>query len=234
MNSYFQFKQFTVHQERTAMKIGTDGVLLGAWAGIENKSTLLDIGTGTGIIALMAAQRNIRMAIDAVEIDPEAYNQARENIAGSPWKDRINIYNTSIFDFYPDKKYDSIICNPPYFINSTQTPDASRTIARHCGDFRHEDLAGIAKRLLTDKGRLFIILPVVEAIHFIDYAQGWQLFPSRITHMVPTPGKAPKRYLMEFSKQPADTLTDELILELERHKYSEDYIRLTRDFYLYL
>lgn len=121
-NSYFQFKQFIVRQEKCAMKVGTDGVLLGAWADIRDKKHILDIGTGSGLIALMAAQRNPKTKIHAIEIDPEAYSQAKENITSSPWADRIELFLGAIQQFSPENGYDAILCNPPFFIRSTPTP----------------------------------------------------------------------------------------------------------------
>lgn len=135
------------------MKVGTDGVLLGAWANLQNASHLLDIGTGTGLIALMAAQKNPETTIDAIEIDTDAYGQAQENITSSPWAKRIRIYNISIFDFFPSRKYDTIICNPPFFVHSTTPPGKSRTIARHCENFSHNALLDSVRQLLNENGQ---------------------------------------------------------------------------------
>lgn len=233
-NNYFQFKQFIIRQSDAAMKVGTDGVLLGAWADIGQAATILDIGTGTGLIALMAAQRNPSAIIDAIEIDPGAYNQAYQNISESCWHERIRLFHQSIFDFQPAIRYDCILCNPPFFINSTKTPDTSRSLARHCDDFSHEKLMAAAFRLLTPEGKLCLILPVVEALLLLKEATVHSLFPSKITRVHPTPVKTPKRYLIEFIKTPTTTITDDLVLELERHLLSEAYKTLTKDFYLNL
>ncbi|WP_251620482.1 tRNA1(Val) (adenine(37)-N6)-methyltransferase [Odoribacter lunatus] len=233
MNDYFQFKQFIIHQDEAAMKVGTDGVLLGAWANLTTASALLDIGTGTGLLALMAAQRNPQSMIDAVEIDASAYRQACRNVAASPWNERIILHHVSVFDFYPPKKFDSILCNPPYFIASTPTPNESRTTARHCHEFSHTDLLEVSKRLLLPEGKLNLILPVTEAENLIRQADGYSAVLSRITKVKPTPQKPPKRYLLEFSFSSVNSLeSDDLIIEYSRHHYSPEYQELTRDFYL--
>lgn len=228
----FQFKQFTIHQDRTPMKVGTDGVLLGAWAELEYAEHILDIGTGTGLIALMSAQRNSSARIDAIEIEPDACLQARENVSASRWADRIEVVQSALQDFKPAKTYDSIVCNPPFFINSTPTPDSGRTLARHCSSLPHTELIVHVARLLSPGGTFSVILPVNEAKELIAYAQLHQLYPRRITRVHPTPTKAPKRYLIQFSTDPAAIIEDELVIELSRHQYSKEYIGLTRDFYL--
>ncbi len=233
-NDYFQFKQFIIRQERTAMKVGTDGVLLGAWADIENASTILDIGTGTGLIALMAAQRNPEAVIDAIEIIPGACRQAQENIDNSPWANRITLYNLSIFDFYTEKTYDRIVCNPPFFIGSTPAPNADRTTARHCNHFSHTELLKAVSNLLSENGKFCLILPPTEALLLIDHAKENGFSVERITQVLPNPGKAPKRYLITVGKQAIETKTNILVLELKRHQLSEECIRLTKEFYLKL
>lgn len=233
MNDYFQFKQFRIRQGQTAMKVGTDGVLLGAWARLDDASSILDIGTGTGLLTLMAAQRNAGARIEAVEIDDDAYRQASRNIASSPWSDRIALHHLSIFDFYPTARFDCILCNPPYFLHSTPTPDSSRTIARHCCEFTHTDLLSLSSRLLTPQGKLNLILPVTEAENLLRQAPQYSAWLTRVTKVKPTPQKAPKRYLLEFSFSPSDPpVPDELVIEYSRLCYSPEYQELTRDFYL--
>lgn len=230
----FQFKQFTIHQERTAMKVGTDGVLLGAWAEPEKASNILDIGTGTGLLALMAAQRHPEARIDAIEIEPEAAGQAMENVADSPWHGRIRIYPVSLFDFTATDPYDCILCNPPFFNNSTKTPDNGRTMARHTDTLPHEALIRSVVRLLAGNGSFYIILPTEEAETFIKLAEDARLYVARITKVLPNPGKKPKRYLMKFTFDRIPAVTDELVIELSRHEYTPEYISLTKDFYLNL
>ena len=147
-NDYFQFKQFTIRQEKCAMKVGTDGVLLGSWADLTHARRLLDIGTGTGLMAIMAAQRNLELIIDAIEIDPAAFEQARENANNSPWRERIHLFQGEVQAFTPTYKYDIIICNPPFFINSTKNPELNRTLARHCETLSHEDILQVSDNLL--------------------------------------------------------------------------------------
>lgn len=230
----FQFKQFTVHQDRAAMKVGTDGVLLGAWAEPDKARFVLDIGTGTGLLALMSAQRNPEASIDAIEIEPEAAVQAQENVNNSPWADRIRIHPISLFDFFPPQTYDCILCNPPFFNNSTKNPDASRTLARHSDSLPHGALLGAVVRLLQENGFFYIILPTEEATAFIRLAGEHGLHLSRLTRVLPNPGKAPKRYLMKFGFANIPAQTDELVIEISRHEYTPEYIQLTRDFYLNL
>lgn len=230
----FRFKQFTIHQDRTPMKVGTDGVLLGAWADSEHAHRILDIGTGTGLIALMSAQRNPSAHIDAIEIEPGACQQARENILASPWAQRIEFIPTALQNFSPGKHYDHIVCNPPFFIGSTKTPSAGRTLARHCDSLPHTELISHTARLLAPEGNFCLILPPQEARQAISEARFHHLYPSRITRVLPNPGKAPKRLLVRFSFADLPPSEDELVLELSRHVYSEAYIRLTHTFYLYM
>ena len=234
MNDYFQFKKFTIQQSQTAMKVGTDGVLLGAWAELKTASSILDIGTGTGLIALMAAQRNPHAHIDAVEIDLLACQQARENVLQSPWRNVVSVFHLSIFDFFPSRLYEHILCNPPFFVRSTPTPSPNRTLARHCQDFTHEDLLKAAERLLHPQGKFSLILPCQEADTLISKAESMHFHLSRVTRVLPTPAKAPKRKLLEFSRTGKTVVTNDILLELSRHQYSPEYIELTREFYLNL
>lgn len=228
----FQFKQFTIHQERTPMKVGTDGVLLGAWAEVQNATRILDIGTGTGLLALMAAQRNHSAQIDALEIEPNACEQALENIQSSPWASRIHIIPTAVQDYTPDLLYDCILCNPPFFRQSTKAPDQGRSLARHNDTLPHPVLLEHISRLLTPQGNFHLILPTPEAIDAIGYAKIFQLFPCKITQVIPNPGKPPKRYLITFAFHESAVIEDELILEISRHQYTPAYKELTKEFYL--
>lgn len=233
-NNYFKFKQFTVYQDKCAMKVGTDGVLLGAWNDCVKAKTVLDVGTGTGLIALMIAQRS-NAEIDAVEIDKLACEQASENIKKSPWKTRVNIIHSSIQEYIKgvEKKYDLIVSNPPYFQNSLYAPDESRTNARHNSNLEYEDLINMALRLLNENGTLSLILPYIEGTMFIIKAAEKGLFCIRQTNVLPNPGKKPKRLMLEFKKIKKPLVEQELIIELnKRHEYSEAYKNLTKDFYL--
>lgn len=230
----FQFKQFTIRQDRTPMKVGTDGVLLGAWAEIENATNILDIGTGTGLLALMCAQRNSSARIDAIEIEPHAYGQALENIRESPWQQRIRVFPCSLQQYTSPLRYDGIICNPPFFINSTKAPESGRTLARHNDALPLEELVENVVRLLTPTGHFFVILPPAEANLLIRYARAYRLYPQRITDVLPNPGKMLKRQLLHLSTTIQEIIEDEIIIELSRHHYSEEYRALTQAFYLNL
>jgi len=233
-NNYFKFKQFTIYQEKCAMKVGTDGVLLGAWATCESVQQVLDIGTGTGLISLMIAQRSNAM-IDGIEIDTLASKQAKENVQKSPWTDRINIINKSFQDFinYADKKYDLIVSNPPYFQNSLFATDQKRTDARHNSNLELQELLVGAKSLMSSGGTLSIILPYLEGNMFILKASELGLFCVRQTKVLPKPGRDPKRLLLEFMQIKKPLVEQEIIIELnKRHEYSEAYKNLTKDFYL--
>ena len=201
-NDYFKFKQFIIHQDKCAMKVGTDGVLLGAWADCENAKSILDIGAGTGLISLMLAQRSIAK-IEAVEIDEVACVQAKENIKKSLWNDRIEIINKSFQDFSKstNEKYDLIVSNPPYFQNSLYAPDEKRTDARHNSNLKLDDLLNGALKLLPEKGKLSIILSYLEGALFILKAAENGLFCVRQTKVLPKPDREPKRLLLEFMKE---------------------------------
>ncbi|WP_421920785.1 tRNA1(Val) (adenine(37)-N6)-methyltransferase [Marinifilum sp.] len=235
-NNYFKFKQFTIHQEASAMKVGTDGVLLGAWADVEQSKQLLDIGTGTGLIAIMLAQRtNSDSIIDAIEIDDSAYRQAEENINACPWKDRVNAVHNSFQDYslISKKKYDVIVSNPPYFMNGLNAKEESRTKARNANHLPFEDLLVGVKKLLNMKGSFSVVLPIEEGDLFIRLAKLTGFGLKRKCKVLPNPGKPAKRYLLELCLQDCECLNEELIVENgQRHVYSPQYIELTKDFYL--
>ena len=231
-NPYFAFKQFTVRHDRCAMKVGTDGVLLGAWTDLSHSRRILDIGTGTGLIALMLAQRCMDARITAIDLDSAAVEQAQENIQASPWKDRIEALQQDICTYHPNGTFDTIVSNPPYFIDSLKCPDGQRSTARHTDTLDADRLIGKASELLTSDGRFSIILPAEQTEDLIRVAGEKGLHPSRQTWVITRPGLSPKRILMEFRKTPVTLQPDELVVELERHVYSEEYIALTQEFYL--
>jgi tRNA1Val (adenine37-N6)-methyltransferase len=234
-NNYFIFKQFRINQQDAAMKVGTDGVLLGAWAELDGtERRMLDIGTGTGVIALMAAQRAPQARIDAVEIDENAARQARQNAEASPWADRLQVYNASVQNFARDaaERYDLILSNPPFFVDSLKAPDAARSAARHTDTLSFDDLAAAADRLLTPAGRFAAIYPTEEAAVFQRVAGGYGLFPCRRLQVKSTPQGAFKRTLTEFSRRETAIAEEELTIETAPLRYTAEYIALTRDFYL--
>lgn len=231
-DTMFQFKQFTIRQDRTAMKVGTDGVLLGAWANVQRAQSILDIGTGTGLIALMAAQRNTHARIEAIEIEPNAFQQAKENSAASPWANRINITNVALQNYYPPITFDCIICNPPFFTQSTSSPDQCRNLARHNDTLPYNELILHVCRLLQPDGQFHVILPATDAEKFIAQALFSGLYPLHITKIYPTPNKAAKRILIQFAPQYHQCTEDCLTLEVTHHQYTKEYMTLTKDFYL--
>jgi tRNA1Val (adenine37-N6)-methyltransferase len=231
----FRFKQFDIYHDKCAMKVGTDGVLLGAWCTAKDASSALDIGTGSGLIAMMLAQRQPGCVIDAVEIDRESFLQASENAARSPWSGRIRVHHNSFQEFCrkPDHQYDLIVSNPPYFRNSLTNPDPRRTNARHSGSLTMDEIIEGVLKLLAGGGRFCMIMPAAESEIFIKNASGSGLWCRKITTVHPNPGKPSKRCLMEFRRIKGDIQTDELIIELDRrHEYSDEFRKLTGDFYL--
>lgn len=233
-NPYFRFKQFTVYHDRCAMKVGTDGVLLGAWSDVSEANTALDIGTGTGLIAMMIAQRNQYIVTDAIDIDRDAIEQAEENIRQSPFHSRIRCYQSSLqsFNGQCQKKYDAIVSNPPFFAQSLKSPDGGRTLARHTDSLQMEELMGISSDFLSDKGKLSIIYPFEYKELLVQQATKSGLYVSRITNVYPTPSSPAKRILMELSKNNLPQIESNLIIEKERHIYSDEFMALVKDFYL--
>ena len=233
-NQFFRFKEFTIQQDNCAMKVGTDGVLLGAWADIENAEKIIDIGTGTGLIAIMLAQRSKAM-VHAVEIDEKAASQAITNAINSPWSDRIHVCNKSIQEFAGNRKekYDLVVSNPPYFINSLKSTEKLRDTARHNDTLSHTDLLNSALSMLSQKGKLSIILPYVEGCIFIAEASKRGLFCVRKTNVKALPNTTIKRLLMEFSQVPEPCAEDFLVVGTGNHEeYTEKYRNLTSKFYL--
>ncbi len=228
----FQFKQFTVQQQKTAMKVGTDGVLLGAWATIK-AGNILDIGTGTGLIALMLAQRNKTALIDAIELEENAFLQAKENVKNCIWKEKISVYHCDIQLFNPKIKYDLIITNPPFFVNSTKAPNTLRNKARHTDTLSFSTLVDVVKRLLKPDGVFVLILPSLAAQQFVELAEKQYLFLTKQCSIKPNFTKPTKRMMMEFSFRKSVLIFEEIIIETEkRHNYTQEYISLTQDFYL--
>lgn len=233
-NNYFQFKQFVIHQENCAMKVGTDGVLLGAWTQIDDAKQVLDIGTGTGLISLMIAQRSYAK-ICGIEIDNEASIQAKQNVHQSPFKNRIEIIHQNFLEFVKnaENKFDLIVTNPPYFENALQSPQKERTTARHNTQLNYNSLIKSVSKIIDKQGEFAIIVPAefeskIDALCFDE-----ELFPYRICNVKPTPNKAPKRVLMQFSKVKKPLTKSSIIIETgKRHQYSEEYIELTKEFYL--
>ena len=242
-NSFFNFRKFSVLQEKCAAKVGTDSVLLGAWADVslsdDSVCNVLDVGTGTGVIALMVAQRSSHAMIDAIDIDRDAYMQATENVENSIFRDRIRVIQQSFFDFSTAKKYDLIISNPPFFKNALLSPDNKRNTARHNDCLPLKEMIEHAIPLLSENGRIALILPLLlsEELDFIIATH--HLFERRRTDVITIEGAQPKRFLIEITpinphkQDPLFNKTaDTLILETKDHKRTEQYLSLTNEFYL--
>jgi tRNA1Val (adenine37-N6)-methyltransferase len=237
-NSGFAFKQFSIRQEKCAMKVGTDAVLLGAWAKTYGVRRILDIGTGTGVIALMLAQKS-GAAIDAVEIDEASCEEARENVNHSPWPGRVKVHHLSLQDYskMQDEKYDLIVSNPPYFNDSLPATEESRTKARHTVLLPFSDLVEGTVRLLSKDGKFCVILPPREGEKFREIAASKGLHLTRITRVKTTPEKPEKRWLMQFAFAAKPQISDStLVIEkdnLNAQHYTDEYRELTKEYYLY-
>ena len=215
------------------MKVGTDAIMLGAWAISDSPRRILDIGTGTGVIALMLAQRFPDATIDAVEIEESAASQAKENFEFSPWPARLTLHNSDIVRHVPSQTYDLIVANPPYFVNSLKSPNASRNVARHSGSLDANALLAAVDRMLQSNGTFCVIIPSDQDEAFTKMAEERGLFCKTRCRVHPTPDKSPCRSLLAFGREPlSEPAESNLTVEIERHQYSDDYRRLTQDFYL--
>lgn len=227
----FRFKRFSIVQERSAMKIGTDGVLLGAWAAAENPKRILDIGTGTGLISLMLAQRFSSSEITGIEIEKNAFEEARFNISESVFKERCSVIHLSLQEFDSEENFDLIVCNPPFF-ESTHKKATSRNIARQQSELTFEELIYHSEKLLAPAGKLAVIIPFESEKLFVELASRMNLFPEKITRVRGNEKALLKRSLMLFSRTQPQPEIDELVVEISRNIYTRAYINLTRDFYL--
>jgi len=240
MTKPFKFKEFSIEQDQCAMKIGTDGVLLGSWVKPKIEPfNILDIGTGTGIISLMLAQRFPETQIEALEIDEAAFEQAVSNFENSPWGNRLFCYHASFQEYFQevdDEKYDLIISNPPFFNASQKSNNEQRNKARFEDSLPFEHLLYGSSKLLDENGTVAIIIPFDQEEHIIKTAKEMHLIPSRITHVKGNSNADIKRSLLEFkfTIPPSGTIMNNLILEKERHTYTDDYLKLVKDFYLKL
>ena len=229
----FQFRQFFVGQQHCAMKVGTDGVLLGAWA--TGGHHILDIGTGTGVVALMMAQRFPSADIDAIEVDHDAAEQATDNVRQSPFASRVTVMHTALQNYHPSAPYDSIVCNPPYFLNSLKAPEASRSLARHAGDdsLTFRDIFVFAKANTTDTGVVNVVVPTLsqEALETEAYLLGFR--KKRELLLRTTPRKPLSRVLVTFSRSshsPAER-SEQCLMNADGSR-SAWYQQLTANFYV--
>jgi len=233
--SLFKFKHFSIQQDKTAMKVGTDGVLLGAWVAVNSDcESILDIGTGTGLIALQLAQRSEVETIDAVEIEPQAFEQAVNNFEMSDWGDRLYCYHSSLEEFSAEIEgtYDLIVSNPPFYQDNFETRDIARNKARFTSSLSFKSLIKGASKLLSGNGTFAVIIPFKETQNFIALAHEYKLFLNRVCHVKGTPTATIKRSLLDFSFQKKELIEEVLIIEIERHQYTSEYTALVKDFYL--
>ena len=233
MSHPFVFKEFTIHQENTAMKVGTDGVLLGAWCSIESfPDTILDIGSGTGLLSLQLAQRTDALTIDAVEINAAAYEQTVENFEQSDWADRLFCYHSSFQDFSEEmneeaEEYDLIISNPPFYTDAFETKDSSRNTARFTTALPFEDLLVGVSKLLSDRGVFTTIIPFKETAAFVKLAAKNNLFLHRVCSVRGTNNSEIKRSLLEFSVHKKELIETALTIEISRHVYTQESVSYT-------
>jgi tRNA1Val (adenine37-N6)-methyltransferase len=229
----FRFKQFNLEDKGATMKTGTDAVLLGAWADIEDAGRILDIGTGSGIIALMMAQRS-EAVIDAVEIDEISANTASSNAAKSPWADRINVIHSSFqrFSDTTSNRYDVVISNPPFFRHSLKAPDASRCRARHDDELPVAEMMAGIKKVLAPGGNIFLIFPADNLRFWVDEASFLKFYCRRITRVISKSGKPPYLVMACFTDKPAKLNENVLTIHHTDGAYTDEYRQLTTDFYL--
>lgn len=229
--SSFTFKQFHINQQHCAMKVGTDGILLGAWADVNHCKNILDMGSGTGLLALMLAQRTKEDSqIYAVELDPAAAQQAQENITLSPWKARINLIRGDVQHFLSDTKetFDLIVANPPYFDQGVDCKNEERNLARYVQQSHLDWLSWAAERL-SEKGKISFVLPY-EAAKTLEKLTA--LYCVKQTEVITKIGKSPQRMLITFSKQPQELEHNQIVIYNEKNRYTDEFIALTKDFYL--
>ncbi len=230
----FLFKQFQVVQEKCAMKINTDGVLLGSWVNCNQAKSILDIGTGSGVIALMLSQRSEANSIVGVEIDEPSYLEAKENMENSPWKSRLNAVHSSIQDFAikTSENFDLIVSNPPFFSGGTLSATQNRSLVKHTIKLPHNDLLRISYQLLSANGNFAVVLPYLEGLRFIEIAEQYRLYCTHLCEVSSFPETPVERLLINFSKKPKKIETQKISIRDETKAFSLDYISLTKEFYL--
>lgn len=227
----FQFKQFFIAHDKCAMKVNTDGILLGAIANPQNATQILDLGTGTGLVAIMLAQRS-QAQISAIEIEQDAFKQAVENAQNSAWSDRINVIHCDVLTFSSQTQFDLIVSNPPYFTYSLPSRNIQRDIARTAQNTTHFQWLSIASLHITDTGKITFILPFESAQQLIQQSLLLSLYCIEQWQIRTTPNKIAKRAIVTFSKQPAQCKKFELTIYDEKNQYTADFKHLTQSFYL--
>lgn len=231
-DDFFTFKQFRVMHRKSIMKVGTDGVLLGAYVDCKNASRILDIGTGTGLLCLMLAQK-CNATIHGIDINAEAVEVAKFNVEQSNWHERIEIFHSSVQDFSPDGKYDLIVSNPPFYTTDVVAPEKGRALARHDISLNISDLALAINRFLSSKGHCYVIYPTEQCLQFEKEAEKLGLYPTARLYISSHPDTPPIRTIVEMSRESQEPFCDSLYIENgARHDFSENYKSLTKDYYL--
>jgi tRNA1Val (adenine37-N6)-methyltransferase len=234
-NTYFQFKQFRINQDQCAMKVCTDSCVFGAYVDVRDAKRILDIGTGTGLLALMVAQRS-EAIIEAVEINPEAQLQAEQNFKESPWADRLRLHPMPLQEFAHtcQSQYDVILSNPPFFLASLKSDDAAKNSAKHTGDLLFEDILSFAQKHLSPAGKLYLLLPPAEANHFAELAQAHQLYLTETLEVYTRTGGKCIRHIQTYACSPTDKLTTQVldIRQEDSTTYTPEFSALLRDYYL--
>lgn len=232
-NDYFQFKQFTIYQDHCAMKVGTDSTLIGALSDIENASTILDVGSGTGIVELMLAQRSMA-DITGIELDELAARQAVENVSATAWKDRIKIIRGDFNQYHFEQKFDCIVSNPPFFKEDLRCPDNRRNMARHTDSLSFDELLKGVSNLLNSRGKFSVIIPTTAVNDFIDTSLIYGLYPKVILTVYPKLDKPSKRTILILTDHKGDTSTTSLVVHRSDGSYSDDFREIMKDYYLHL
>jgi len=231
-NNYFSFKQFTINQEKSAFKVGTDGVLLGAYADLTGAKRILDIGAGTGLIALMLAQR-CDAEIVAIEPDHESFLQLCENINRSKWAERIRVIESALQEYNDNEKFDLIVTNPPYFSDSVRNPETRKALARHNDTLTSDDILKNCSRLLSEEGRLQLIMPFAEGNVLLAEAADYGFFCHDILRIKPLPASEIRRLILAFGRKRIKPAVKFLTIEQgKRHEFTEEYVSLTKEFYM--
>ena len=228
----FHFKRFSIKQDRCALKVGTDGVILGAWTNVEGANRVLDIGTGTGLLALMIAQRNDQAQIDAIEIDDASAEQAAENVAASPWADRIRVHRMDVRKMKSDQGYDLIICNPPFYAGEMRSPDERTGLAKHSGELSFADLGKAVADHLSDHGKFACIIPINREKDLIGSLAAHGIHPSRRCELKYLEDRSAKRLLLEFRRDRKDVSPEVLVVEHRPGEFTLQYRYLLKDFLL--
>lgn len=231
----FKFKKFNIEQDNCTMKVGTDGVLLGAWADVKNAKSILDIGTGTGVIAIMLAQRAAEAKVSGIEIDQAACTQAQQNMDGSPFADRLKTELSPVQDFakLSRDEFDLIVSNPPFFSGGTFSENQDRNSVRHTVKLSHGDLLMAVQKLLSKTGKFCVILPYLEGLRFQEMAKNYNLFCTKMTEVKPKKEKSVERLLLQFERKEKAIKIDQIVIQkAARNDWTKEYIELTGEFYL--